>query len=43
MRAASEATLTHAREVLRDALVAVRRDVRSADVIEVLDRALGST
>ena len=31
------------RSLMRDALSAVRRDVRSADVIEVLDRALAST
>ena len=31
------------RSKMREALAAVRRDVRSADVIEVLDRALAST
>ena len=31
------------RSLMRDALAAARRDVRSADVIEVLDRALAST
>ena len=31
------------RSLMRDALATARRDVRSADVIEVLDRALAST